>query len=281
MNGFINILKPVGISSAAVVSKVKRKLNQPSGHMGTLDPLASGVLPIGVNKASRLFNYLLSKDKVYEAEFTFGYQTDTLDSGGVIEKETSVIPTEKQILSVIGDFIGEIDQVPPKYCANNINGKRGYALARSGVDFELKAKRITINDISVLSYQENKLNLRIDCKGGTYIRSLARDVANRVGSLATMTALRRTKSGVFTEENGVDLEEFINSPTPLNYMLPPHIAVSFPRLDLNARQGTRLLNGLRDEYSFDEGFCVVFVENDFWGVGEIENGLLKMKSFVR
>ena len=145
MLGFLNIYKPSGITSNAVVQKIKKKFHiDKIGHMGTLDPLACGILPIAVGKATRLFDYSLDKKKRYTAIFDFGYSTDTLDIEGVKEKECGVIPTIEQIKSAMHKLIGEIDQIPPKYSAKCIDGKRGYQLARKGVEFELAPKKVTV-----------------------------------------------------------------------------------------------------------------------------------------
>ena len=140
MNGFINLIKPSGMSSAYAVGKAKKKFNMPCGHMGTLDPMAEGVLPVGIGKASRLFQYLLDKEKTYVARFLFGVDTDTLDVTGERTRVTGVIPDTNTIKSVLNNFVGEIDQVPPRYSAKCVDGKRGYQLARQGVEFELPPK---------------------------------------------------------------------------------------------------------------------------------------------
>ena len=141
MKGFINLYKPAGISSAAAVSAVKKKFHTPCGHMGTLDPMAEGVLPVGIYKTSRLFQYLLDKDKSYVARFRFGFTTDTLDVTGSVTETTGIVPSEEEIKAVLPAFIGEIEQIPPKYSAKCIDGKRGYQLARKGVEFELQPKK--------------------------------------------------------------------------------------------------------------------------------------------
>ena len=204
MKGFINVIKPSGMSSAYAVGAVKKKFNCPCGHMGTLDPMASGVLPVGLHKTSRLFDYLLDKTKRYIATFKFGVLTDTLDSTGNVIATSSVIPSKEQIQSKLTDFVGEISQIPPKYSAKCIDGKRGYELARKGVDFTLAPKIVTILDFKLTKQiSDNEFEFTIDCKGGTYIRSLARDLGSSLGSMAIMTSLIRAKSGFFSLENGV------------------------------------------------------------------------------
>lgn len=173
MKGFINLIKPQGMSSAYAVGAVKKKFNIPCGHMGTLDPMASGVLPVGLGKASRLFQYLLDKEKVYVARFKFGYSTDTLDVTGKTELDGGNIPTLDEINAVLPNFIGEIDQIPPKYSAKCIDGKRGYELARKGVEFELAPKKVCILDAKCLGQTaEDEFSFEFRCKGGTYIRYL-------------------------------------------------------------------------------------------------------------
>ncbi len=282
MKGFINLIKPEGMSSAFAVGAVKKKFNLPCGHMGTLDPLASGVLPVGVHKTSRLFNYLLDKKKTYVAEFTFGYSTDTLDVTGKKEEETSVIPTEKEIEAVLGEFIGEIDQIPPKYSAKCVGGKRGYELARKGVEFELESKKVKIDNIKLNGKTgENSFSFTIDCEGGTYIRSLARDIALKTGSLAVMSKLDRTVSGIFNYANGVTVEEFKSSNNPEKYLIAPDLAVDYEKVVLSNEKAQRILNGLFDKYDLPDGVYRVYNQEEFWGIGRVTKGILKIDAYIR
>ncbi len=281
MNGFINLIKPKDVSSAFAVTSVKKKFNCPCGHMGTLDPMASGVLPVGVGHASRLFQYMLSKDKSYIATFSFGEERDTLDITGEIERLTDAIPTSKELEEVLPKFVGKIMQVPPKYSAKNISGKRGYQLARSGVDFELPPVEIEINKIELLGQvSEREFSFLIDCKGGTYIRSLARDIAYAVGSLGTMTKLERTKSGIFDISTGVDLETFRNCENPERYLIPADTVVNFPKLNLTPKQYKKILDGVYDDLGYEDGLYRVYSDT-FIGVGQSEQGILRIKSYVR
>ena len=151
MLGFLNIYKPSGITSNAVVQKIKKRFHiDKIGHMGTLDPLACGILPIAVGKATRLFDYSLDKKKRYTAIFDFGYTTDTLDIEGVKTNESQVVPNIEQIKLAMTKLIGEMDQIPPLYSAKVVNGRRAYDLAREGVAFELKPKKITIYNIDLI-----------------------------------------------------------------------------------------------------------------------------------
>ena len=282
MKGFINLIKPKDMSSAYAVGAVKKKFNIPCGHMGTLDPMASGVLPVGLSKASRLFQYLLDKEKVYVARFKFGFSTDTLDVTGVQTDSCAYIPTIEEINSVLPSFIGDIDQVPPKYSAKCIDGKRGYQLARKGVEFELAPKKVTILGAECLRQTDaDEFEFKFRCKGGTYIRSLARDIATKCNSLAVMSALDRTEAGIFNYSNGVTVEELKNCDNPEKYIIEPDTAVSFEKLILNNAQATKILNGVFENYGFADGTYRVYNENEFWGVGVAENGTLKIKAYVR
>ena len=270
------------MSSAAVVSVVKRKLNTPCGHFGTLDPMAEGILPVGIYKTTRLFDYTLDKEKQYTARFVFGKTTDTLDTTGNISAECEVFPTSEQIKSILPEFIGDIMQVPPKFSAKCIDGKRGYALARRGVDFELAPKKVRINNITLKEQiSKEEFEFVIDCKGGTYIRSLARDIANRCGTVGVMSKLVRTKVGVFNIENSVPLSEFKETDTPEKYILPADIAVDYEKLVLTSEQATKILNGVFENYGYADGIYRVYNENEFWGIGISEKGVLKIKAYVR
>lgn len=282
MKGFINILKPEGMSSAYAVGAVKHKFKVPCGHMGTLDPMASGVLPVGIGKTSRMFPFLLDKNKTYIARFKFGEMTDTLDKTGVVIETTDFIPTEQEIRSVLSKFVGEIEQVPPKYSAKCVNGKRGYWLSRHGIDFELEPKKVIVNKFELRNkISDTEYEFLIECGGGTYIRSLGRDLGFILSSLATMTKLERTKSGIFDLSNGVLLEEFKSSDDPEKYIIPSENAVDFEKIVLTNAQATKILDGVFSNYGYPDGFYRVFNEKEFWGIGESKQGILKIKAYVR
>ena len=282
MVGFINVIKPEGMSSARAVTAVKKKFNCPCGHMGTLDPMAAGVLPVGIGKASRLFDYLLDKEKVYKARFKFGYTTDTLDVTGVETERTGVIPTLSEINAVLSNFVGDIEQVPPKYSAKCVDGKRGYELARRGVEFELKPKTVTINSARCLGQTaEDEFEFEFSVKGGTYIRSLARDIANALGTVGVMSALDRTKAGIFDYTNGVSVEKLKSCDNPEKFLIAPDSAVNFEKLVLTEEQATKILNGVYLDYGFKSGVYRVYNGQTFWGVGVVENGAVRIKAYVR
>ncbi len=282
MNGFINYYKPSGISSAYAINRIKKLFKGCKiGHMGTLDPLAEGVLPLAVGKSTRLFDFMLDKQKEYIAEFTFGYQTDTLDRGGVIVKQGGKIPTKEEILKVIPSLVGKVDQVPPLFSAKNVGGARGYTLARRGIEFVLKPKTVEIDEITMLEHYEDKAVFKIVCKGGTYIRSICRDMATSLNTFATMTALKRTKSGAFTLENAF-YEEDIKSANDLSSLIiKPDSVLTLQKVTLNEYESVELINGRPFEFDYKDGTYSVYLSNgDFVGVGISTDKKLKIKAFI-
>ena len=208
-NGFINIIKPTGMTSSDVVCKAKKILKTKKiGHLGTLDPAASGVLPLAFGKATKFFDYFLKKDKEYIADVKFGILTDTLDSFGLITEYNSKTLSNQQIKDVLNEFIGKIRQVPPLYSAIKINGKKACDLARNGKEVELKSREIEIYSIKLLDkLDENFFRFKVHCSAGTYIRTLFNDIAMRLGTVATTSVIIRSKSGLFKIENAVTLDE--------------------------------------------------------------------------
>ena len=207
MNGWIIIDKPVGPGSTQVVSAVKRALRSGGyaktkvGHGGTLDPLASGVLPVAIGEATKLAGRMLDSDKVYEFSIGFGVETDTLDLEGREVATSPVRPSPADIAGVLPRFTGPIEQVPPAYSALKVDGKRAYDLARAGEDVVLATRAVTIHD---LAYADDIFTAHVS--KGTYIRSLARDIALALGTVGHVTMLRRTKAGLFTLESAISLD---------------------------------------------------------------------------
>lgn len=211
-SGFINVIKPTGVSSSHVVCYVKRtlKLNK-VGHLGTLDPAASGVLPIAFGKATKFFDYFLSKDKVYVADVKFGVLTDTLDSFGELVKSEDVCIEEDEIKKILPEFIGKIQQVPPMFSAIKIAGKKACDLAREGKSVKLAPREIEIFSIELLGkIDRNLFRFRVHCSAGTYIRTLFSDIAERLDTIATTPVIIREKSGVFEINNAVTMNELDN-----------------------------------------------------------------------
>lgn len=280
MNGLINLYKPSGMSSAAAVSRVKRILGQKTvGHMGTLDPMAEGVLVIGVGRSTRLFDYICGKRKTYIAKFTFGYATDTLDALGKITEHTDDIPSVDAVLGAMSSLVGEIDQIPPEYSAKHINGKRAYELMRQGKSVELKPVKVTVYDVQLVCQPRmDEAVFSITCSAGTYIRSICRDVAKMCGSLATLTYLKRTKSGVFDVEESVPLEKLADLGNKA--LIPPQNALDMPRVDIEKNLYDDLANGRRVECDIAEN-SLIFCDGELFGIGKSTDGRLKISAYLR
>lgn len=225
INGIVNVLKPTGMSSHDIVGQLRRIYNMKKiGHAGTLDPLAAGVLPVYMGQATRLIEYGDSSTKRYHAEFTLGLATDTEDSTGTVVS-TAPVPTltPDDIAKTLESFCGDSEQMPSRYSAINVNGVKAYKLARQHADFTLPGRRITIYGIRLLSYAEGRGVFDVTCSKGTYIRSLIRDLGEKLGTCACMTYLVRVQAGLFSIDEAASLEEIEES--PMKYILPPDMAI--------------------------------------------------------
>ncbi len=228
--GFLNVLKPPGMSSAHVVGAVRRMLGGAKvGHAGTLDPEASGVLPLMVGKAARLFDYMQDKEKAYVTEIAFGASTDTQDAQGIAVDTGDNYPDEAAILAALPAFTGAIMQVPPMYSAIKQDGKRLYELARSGREAEVPAREVTIHSLDFRGLTENHgALLAVRCSKGFYVRTLCHDLGAHIGCPAHMRFLLRTQSGPFTLETACTLEELkeaAENGTLSAKLLPPEAAL--------------------------------------------------------
>lgn len=213
INGWIILDKPQGISSNQALRKIQYLLRaKKAGHIGTLDPFATGVLPLAFGEATKLIPYLEGSEKTYEFTLKFGEATTTDDTEGNICQISSKIPTKEEILAIIPKFLGNISQIPPKFSAIHINGERAYNLARHGADFELPSRNITIKELTLLNHrpQNNEADFTVTCSKGTYIRTLGADIAKSLGTLGHLKALRRTKNGFFDLSNTILLENLKN-----------------------------------------------------------------------
>ena len=208
VHGWIIIDKPLGMGSTGVVGKVRYLLNaQKAGHGGTLDPLASGILPIALGEATKTVVYAMEGSKTYEFTARWGQSTATDDMEGEVVLESDVRPAEADIRAILNEFEGEIDQIPPIYSAIKVDGKRAYDLARANIATVLKSRKIQIDKCELVGCDDvDHASFRVQCGKGTYIRSLARDIAVRLGTCAHVSRLRRTRVGPFTEKHAISLD---------------------------------------------------------------------------
>ncbi|MBQ8468750.1 MAG: tRNA pseudouridine(55) synthase TruB [Clostridia bacterium] len=274
MLGVYCVNKASGENSTYVVSKIKHITNEKCGHFGTLDPLASGVLPVAVGKATKLFDYFLTKDKKYFAIAKFGIETDTLDSQGevVIKNEKQI--SLSQIQSVINKFIGKIKQVPPQYSAININGERAYELARQGKQAQIKPREIEIFSLSVSDYGENMFSFEIHCSAGTYVRTLISDIAKELGTVATTVCIIRRASGKFLLENSYTLSEIESGKAEL---LSIDKVLDLPIKSLSEEQSKKLLNGQTITTEIKEEQTLCYLNDKPIGICTTKNNSTKIQ----
>ena len=284
MNGFINLYKPSGMSSAYALNTIKKKFRgKKVGHMGTLDPLAEGVLPVAIGKCTKLFDYMLDKTKVYIAEFTFGYETDTLDRAGVIIKQNGALPTKEQVEKNVKKLVGKVSQIPPLYSAKNVNGEKSYNLARQGIQVELKAKEVEINDITMLEYNEESgvYKFKIECKGGTYIRSICKDLATLLSTYATMTSLLRVQSGAFTLENSVSISDLKQLSDYSSVIIDPLSVLNYKKIYINDKQEYDFVCGKPTYVSVEDGLYLVMNGENLVCLASVINKALKIKVYFK
>lgn len=283
MLGFLNIYKPSGVTSSFVVQKIKKKFKPNKiGHLGTLDPLACGVLPIAVGKATRLFDYSLNKTKRYTAVFDFGYTTDTLDTTGVITEQEKSIPSQQEIISILPFLHGDIDQLPPLYSAKNVNGQRAYNLARKGIEFELKPKKIFIYKLELLEQiSENQFKFDIICSSGTYIRAVGRDIANSLGTCACMSFLERTETGTFTKENSIQFEDILKLDNLEKHLISPIDAFSnFDIIDIDSNIAKDLIDGKKVPYEKITKDTFIICSRRLLGVAKKDSEFLSLETYL-
>lgn len=249
VHGWVIVDKPKDVTSTQVVGIVRRAFNaQKAGHGGTLDPLASGVLPIALGEATKTVPYTMDAMKVYEFTVRFGEERDTDDLEGDVTHSGGRVPNEDEITAALPEFMGEISQIPPKYSAIKVNGERAYDLARDGEDVELKARPVYIEELDLLErLDDSHFRMRMVCGKGTYVRALARDLGRKLGTFATIADIRRTMVGPFDAEHAIELSKLKdlgdNSP-PQACLHPVELALDgIPALSLAERDAQRLRSG--------------------------------------
>lgn len=311
MDGIVVLNKPAGISSNTAANIVKKALGvKKAGHLGTLDVLGDGVLPVTLGKATRLFDFYLTKRKTYRAVFAFGFETKTLDAEGKIVETKKSNVSKEQIESAIKNFIGEISQLPPQFSALKVNGKTAYELARNGENVSLKQRKVEIFSFKLLGdvsqekrdelkarfqsfhcqseidklgidyvFENQLFEFEIECSAGTYIRSLCRDLAHSTATCGTMLCITRTKCGKFELKNSFTLEQIKSG----NYkLLKPFDVVDLPVLEISKEDGKAILDGKK--------VCILPIrkdkfklicENKFLGIANnFSGGKVKIETFL-
>ncbi|MGL5348071.1 MAG: tRNA pseudouridine(55) synthase TruB [Peptostreptococcaceae bacterium] len=296
MNKIVNIIKPTGMTSHDVVSAVRKILNTKKvGHTGTLDPDASGVLPICIGKATKVSELILNKDKSYICELTLGINTDTYDSSGeILERVDGFKFTKEEIEKAFDTQRGEIDQLPPIYSALKVNGKRMCDLVRSGRadEITIKSRPVNIKELNVLSINEEKIMFYVKCSKGTYVRSICYDVGKALGCGGHMSFLLRTSSGRFNLENGITLEElkeFSDNNTLDEHLYDiDYVLNNFNSIVLSENALKYYINGgiiderrfIKKDFNENDEFVRVYSEKEFLGTGKLmrKNNITSVKS---
>ena len=287
MNGIIIIDKPQEWTSNDVVSRLRRVFNtRRIGHGGTLDPMATGVLPVFVGRATRGVEFFEHAEKVYETTIRFGLTTDTEDITGKTLTETEVSLTREELEAVLPRFRGGILQVPPMYSAIKVNGQKLYDLARKGREVERQPRPITIHELELLEFADNEARLRVRCSKGTYIRTLCKDLGSALGCGGCMAALRRVQAGEYTLEGSIPLRQLLDlseAGGDVEHLLRPvdTMFTSHPKLSLNEKQTRLVKNGNAFASDCKNGTYRVYApDGEFLALCRAENGKIStIKSF--
>ncbi len=277
MEGFFLVDKPEGWTSRKAMNVIQRRLKVRGGYEGTLDPFASGLLLVGVGRATRFFQFFRPLLKEYEAVLKLGEETDTLDPEGEVIKRAPIPEiTVEKVEGAVRKFIGNIEQVPPKFSALKLKGKRAYDLARRGEEIELKPRKVYVESIDVLSVEGDRIRFRCRVGSGTYVRALGRDIAYELGTVGYLTYLRRLSIGNFHVKDArhpeeIGQEDLIRVDDALYWM---------GKVTLEGRDARLFLNGGRIRVDLDEGYYRVYVDGRFVGVGRVNGGILKPEKLM-
>lgn len=291
MDGILIINKEQGKTSHDIVHKVKKILNEKVGHTGTLDPNATGVLPLLIGKGTQCSQYLVEHDKIYEVKLKLGTKTDTADSEGNIIEEKQILEeslNEEKVKSILKTFLGEQEQIPPIYSAIKVNGKKLYEYARKGQEVELKARNIVVYKCELMKVdkQEKEIYFKVHCSKGTYIRSLCEDIANKLGTVGYMKNLNRTKVGNFSIKEAITIEEleknyqnkeFMNK----NLLTIEDLFIEKPSIIIQDDRMKHFLNGVKLTYRLSDNIYRIYnEEKKFIGIGSLKKELLKREIII-
>lgn len=290
MNGVLNIFKPKGMSSFDAVRVVKKVAGTGKvGHTGTLDPEATGVLPICIGRATKIIDYIMDSEKVYEVTLKLGIRTTTYDlEGEVLEERDPSHLTEEEILNSINSFKGEYSQIPPMYSALKQNGVRLYELARKGIEVERKGRLVNIYNLEDIKINNPYISMKVTCSKGTYIRSLCYDIGEKLGVFATMTQLNRAKTSVFSQEKSININE-LTKENINDYILSMEEALEkYDKIVVNKKYVKLLVNGVRvadgrftkDKVINNKLYRVYDDENNFIGLGERNDAGFKIDKLL-
>ncbi|MBE6957821.1 MAG: tRNA pseudouridine(55) synthase TruB [Ruminococcaceae bacterium] len=283
MNGIVIVDKPQGWTSQDVTARLRRVFNtRRIGHGGTLDPMATGVLPVFVGRATRGVEFFEHAEKIYEATLRLGVMTDTEDITGAVLETRKVNISEEDFLGILPKFRGKIQQIPPMYSALKVNGQKLYDLARKGKVVERQSREIEIFELVCLAFSGDTAQLRIHCSKGTYIRTLCKDIGDALGCGGCMEALRRVSAGEYGICEAVPLAELLETENPEQYLRPvDSMFANYEAVTLTVKQTERCRNGNSFSITLPDGTYRVYGQNkDFLALSRVENGVMStIKSF--
>lgn len=283
MNGIVIVDKPSGWTSQDVVSKLRGVFQtRRIGHGGTLDPMATGVLPVFVGRATRGVEFFEHAEKTYEATLQLGIITDTEDTTGTVLEEKPVTVTREQFLAALEPFRGEIQQIPPMYSALKVNGQKLYELARKGKEVERKPRTITIHQLDCLEFNGTTAKIRVRCSKGTYIRTLCKDIGVALGCGGCMAALRRVAAGAYTIAEAIPLAELVATEDPGRFLRPvDSMFTQYDKITLTPNQEKRCRNGNSFSMALPDGTYRAYSQaGEFLMLAKAESGVMStIKSF--
>ena len=280
MDGIIIINKPKNYTSHDIVRKAKKLLNEKVGHTGTLDPNATGVLPLLIGKGTLLSKYLIEHDKIYEAVLKLGEKTDTADGEGKVLESQNVeqsILKKENIEKIFNNLEGKQEQIPPMYSAIKLNGKKLYEYARKGIEVEVKPRTIEIYKLELIKIENMEITFMVSCSKVTYIRTLCEKIAEELGTIGYMKDLKRIQVGEFNISNSINVEDIRENPELIEkYIITiDNFFQNKPRINLNDNEVKIFLNGSKLTKKLENGLYTVYLNSNFIGTGTIENNNLK------
>jgi len=285
-SGYISVIKPKGWSSNQLLSKLKWLLQiKKAGHGGTLDPFATGIVPIFFGEATKFSNRILESDKEYIAELKLGFESSTGDTEGELSKDDSFNEEKlpNNLENILNEFLGIQKQTPPKYSALKYNGKPYYEYARAGIEIPIKTREIEIFSIDLVNFRNRKITFQVSCSKGTYIRTLGEDVAKKIGTKGYLTNLERIRVGKIKKIDSFSVEQIeeLSVEERKKLLKPVYLLLELPKIELNNTYTRKILNGQNLDIAIEAGEILLFFEKTFIGIGISDGEMIKPMRLIR
>jgi len=285
-SGYISVIKPKGWSSNQLLSKLKWLLKiKKAGHGGTLDPFATGIVPIFFGEATKFSNRILESDKEYIAELKLGFESSTGDTEGELSKDDSFNEEKlpRNLENILNEFLGIQKQTPPKYSALKYNGKPYYEYARAGIEIPIKTREIEIFSIDLVNFRNRKITFQVSCSKGTYIRTLGEDVAKKIGTKGYLTNLERIRVGKIKKIDSFSVEQIeeLSVEERKKLLKPVYLLLELPKIELNNTYTRKILNGQNLDIAIEAGEILLFFEKTFIGIGISDGEMIKPMRLIR